>query len=71
MLRGRRPYVEFGGLKETKMFLHHSLVKLSIEGSVISLISPCSGGSPGLILPGCAQKWPDAESQFLTIREGN
>ena len=64
-----------GGLKETKMFLPHLLVKRSIvgslrdreaacsasdrqgldirilclEGSVILLISPSSGGSPGPI----------------------
>ena len=64
-----------GGLKETKMFPPHPLVKLSsvgslldrevacspfdrqglelrimcLEGSVISLISPSSGGSPGPI----------------------
>ena len=61
----------FGGLKETKMFLPHPRVKVSIVGSlrapgvlgvrppglefrilcledsVISIISPSSGGSPG------------------------
>ena len=55
-----------GGLKETKMFLPHPRVKVSIVGSlrdpevacsasdhqgsnysVISIISPSSGGSPG------------------------
>ena len=52
-----------GGLKETKMFFPHPRVKLSIVGSlrppgldfrilcledsVISFISPSSGGSPG------------------------
>ena len=54
-----------GGLKETKLFLPHPRVKVSIVGSlrdrevacsasdlcledsVISIISPSSGGSPG------------------------
>ena len=33
---------------------------LCLEGSVISLISPSSGSSPGPIWPVCAQKWPNA-----------
>ena len=71
--RIRGSFPGFGGLKETKMFLSHPLVKLSIvgslrdrevacsasdlqgsnfeflclDGSVIRLISPSSGGSPG------------------------
>ena len=50
-----------GGFKETKMFLPHPCVKVSIVGSLrdrevacsasdrhlISIISPSSGGSPG------------------------
>ena len=73
--RVRGSFPGLGGLKETKMFLPHPLVKLSIvgslrdrevagstsdlqgskirslclEGSVLSLISPSSGGSPGAI----------------------
>ena len=73
--RVRGSFPGLGGLKETKMFLPHPLVKLSIarslrdrerkgarpqtpglefrilylEGSVIPLISPSSGGSPGPI----------------------
>ena len=73
----RGSFPGFGGLKETKLFLPHPLVKLSIvgsfrdpevacstsrppgfefrilclEGSVISLSSPSSGGSPGPIYP--------------------
>ena len=48
-----------GGLKETKMFLPYPRVKLRppglefrilcLEDSVISFISPSSGGSPGPI----------------------
>ena len=33
---------------------------LCLKVSVISLISPCSGGSPGPIYPSCAQKCPKA-----------
>ena len=33
---------------------------LCLKGSVISLISPSSGGFPGPILPVCAQTWPKA-----------
>ena len=84
--RVRGSFPGLGGLKETKMFLPHPIVKLSIvgslrdrevacsasdrqgfefkilclEGSVISLISPSSGGSPGPILPICTQKLPKA-----------
>ena len=63
--RVRGSFPGLGSLKETKMFLPHPLGKLSIveslrppglefrilclEGSVISLISPFSGGSPGPI----------------------
>ena len=42
-----------GCLKKTKMFLPHPRVKVNIVGSlrledsVISIISPSSGGSPG------------------------
>ena len=33
---------------------------LCLEDSVISIISPSSGGSPGLVYPICAQRWPKA-----------
>ena len=33
---------------------------LCLEGSVISIISPSSGGSPGPVWPICAQRWPKA-----------
>ena len=58
-------FLGLGGLKETKMFLRHPLVKLSIVGNLRdrevscsafrimclegSVISPFSGGSPGPI----------------------
>ena len=57
--RVRGPVPGLGGLKETKMFLPHPRVKLGLrppglefrilclEDSVISFISPSSGGSPG------------------------
>ena len=32
---------------------------LCLEDSVISFISPSSGGSPGPVYPICAQRWPD------------
>ena len=38
---------------------------LCLEGSVISIISPSSGGSPDPIQPVCAQKWPKA--QFISF----
>ena len=31
---------------------------LCLEGSVISFISPFSGGSPSPVQPICAQRWP-------------
>ena len=31
---------------------------MCLEGSVISFISPSSGGSPGPVWPICAQRWP-------------
>ena len=33
---------------------------LCLEDSVISIISPSSGGSPGPVKPICAQRWPKA-----------
>ena len=33
---------------------------LCLDDSVISIISPSSGGSPGPIQPICAQRWPKA-----------
>ena len=33
---------------------------LCLEDSVISFISPSSGGSPGPVYPICAQRWPKA-----------
>ena len=33
---------------------------LCLEESVISIISPSSGGSPGPVQPICAQRWPKA-----------
>ena len=33
---------------------------LCLEDSVISVISPSSGGSPGPVYPICAQRWPKA-----------
>ena len=33
---------------------------LCLEGNVITLILPSSGGSPGPIYPVCAEKWPKA-----------
>ena len=56
--RVRGSFPGFGGLKKTKMFFPHPLVKLSIVGglcdrevawSASDLISPSSGGSPRLI----------------------
>ena len=54
--RARDSFPGLGGLKETQMFLPHPLVKLRppglefrilcLDGSVVSLISPSSGGSP-------------------------
>ena len=48
-IRGSVPGL--GGLKETKLFLPHPRVKVSIVGSLrdreVSIISPSSGGSPG------------------------
>ena len=48
--RVRGSVTGLGGLKETKMFLPHPRVKVSIVGSLCledSVISPSSGGSPG------------------------
>ena len=45
---------------------------LCLEDSVISIISPSSGGSPGPVQPICAQRWPKARFisfPFIT-REG-
>ena len=33
---------------------------LCLEDSIISIISPSSGASPGPVQPICAQKWPKA-----------
>ena len=38
---------------------------LCLEDSVISFISPSSGGSPGPAQPICAQRWPKA--QFISF----
>ena len=55
--RVRGSFPGLGGLKETKMFFPHPLLKLRppglefrilcLKGSVISFISTSSGGSPG------------------------
>ena len=88
----RGSFPGLSGLKDTKMFLPHPLVKLNIvgapwprgsvlgltaprfefrilclEGSVISLISPSSGGSPGPIYPVCALKWTKARFVLFFI----
>ena len=90
--RARGSVPGLGGLKETKMFLPHPRVKLSIVGSlrdrevacsasdrqgsnfescvwrtVISFISPSSGGSPGPVLPICGQRWP--KDRFIPLRQ--
>ena len=65
-----------GGLKETKLFLPHPRVKVSIVGSLRDREVACSasdrqgsnfescvwrtGGSPGPVQPICAQRWPKA-----------
>ena len=38
----------------------HEFRILCLEDSVISFISPSSGGSPGAVQPICAQRWPKA-----------
>ena len=38
---------------------------LCLKDSVISFISPSSGGSPGPVQPICAQRWPKA--QFISF----
>ena len=40
---------------------------LCLEDSVISFISPSSGGSPGPVLPICGQRWPKA--RFIPLRQ--
>ena len=40
---------------------------LCLEDSVISIISPSSGGSPGPVYPICAQRWPNARFISFTV----
>ena len=47
-----------GGLKETKMFLPHPRVKLSIVGSLRDREVACSASDP--VWPICAQRGPKA-----------
>ena len=68
--RVRGSFPGLGGLKETKMSPRGSVFSLKpsgfefrtlcLEGSVISLISPSSGGPRGPVYPICAQMWPKA-----------
>ena len=60
---GERPRVSVLGLRPP--WLEFRI--MCLDGSVISFISPSSGGSPGPVWLTCAQRWPKEPIHFFSF----